>query len=170
MERRNFFKTLGATLAGAVILKPDFSKAEEIQESIPVQIWDDSGVKYLFPKNVKCGLYHKNVLLVDGKFIEDYSMEREVQLIQYGDNGDRFAVAYPKKEQAIIYGNLIADEVLFYKIFNEDTPCTLVITQNEMQITADVIIMECPIDIDVNVCRRVKLELAFVSEATVTPL
>lgn len=170
MKRRNFFKTLVATLAGAAIFKPDFLQAEEIQESIPVQIWDDPGVKYLFPTNVKCGLYHKNVLLVDGKSIEDHSMERRVEIVQYTAGSDRFAVAYPKKESAIIYGNLIVDEVIFYKIFNEDTPCTLVITQNEMQITADVIIMECPIDIDVNVCRRVKLELAFVSEATVTPL
>lgn len=168
MKRRNFFKTLGATLAGAAIFKPDFLQAEEIQESIPVQIWDDPGVKYLFPTNVKCGLYHKNVLLVDGKSIEDHSMEREVQLIQYGDNGDRFAVAYPKKESAIIYGNLIVDEVLFYKIFNEDTPCTLVITQNEMQITTDVIIMEFSLINDKN--DWCKLELAFVSEATVTQL
>lgn len=168
MERRNFFKTLGAVLAGAAILKPDFSQSEEIKESIHAQIWDDPGDTYLFPTNVKCGLYHKDTLLVDGKSIEDHSMERRLEVVQYTAGSDRFAVAYPKKESAILYGDLIVNEMIFNNIFNEHKPCTLVITQNEMQIAADVIIIEFGFINDEN--DWCKFELGFVSEATITPL
>lgn len=36
MKRRKFFETLGAALAGAALIKPDFSQAEEMIK-IPVE-------------------------------------------------------------------------------------------------------------------------------------
>ena len=130
MERKNFFGTLGAGLAGLTLLKPDLSTAEEIpiEKIQPVHLWDDP-LGYNEMTDAKCRLYYKRSLLTS------------VQSIVLPSFSDEF---YPGRKHMNNYINLfgcVYSEDL-RKAFENDRKCTLIVDTNEHHFTLNVIIME----------------------------
>jgi hypothetical protein len=142
MERRNFFKTLGAALAGAAIVKPDFTTADhEVEELVTpntgeVQIWDDPVRRESYTG--KCILYEKNKILTEAEEIEISSTEpRKFCLPQpYG-----VMRSFERPKETILLKGCYHTKQL-YNAFTSGTICNVRIYRDNILISCEVIVRE----------------------------